>query len=217
MTTNEQLIYYLKYFDSKGWFPGNTGSLAYLFQVNEKNKQIFITPEGADKSDIGPNDIYKVNLFYGSQQMTAPLVEKKGRTISKHAVTLISLLNSNLNVKAAGLFITKWATLASRMALLAFDRSDTYPDVIRLAYWGLLNDLQENAIEIRIPVIEYGNEHELKSRVESVLQKHNNPIAIVIRNYGMFVVGDSLEDLKNKVDVLERLFELEVTNFKETK
>jgi len=194
--------------------PGTAGGLAHLISMGNNSKRILITPEGVGKDDLTASDLFVLRDLYGTQEMIAPIPKNKPSRISSWAPLFIEVLGRYPTATCVGEFATKWAVLAGRVAFKAWQRNaDAFPNVLRLAHWGLLRHL-ETEQGLNIPVIE-GNTDvmALHTAIQQALTNYPSTCAVLIRNYGLLAWGDSVGDLKNRLEILEHLCELQVADF----
>lgn len=210
----QDLVSFLKYCAQKGWMPGTTGGMAQLVSIGNNSKKILVTPDNVCKDDLSASDVFTLRDLYGSQELIPPISKNKPLQISSWAPLFLEILARFPNVTCVGEFATKWSTLASRMAFKAWQRNaEAFPNVLRLSYWGLLKHLGTEQ-ELLLPIIEgLADPSSLHDALRQQLSLYPSCRAVLIRNYGMLVWGESLTDLKNNVELIEHLCELQVTDF----
>lgn len=216
MSTRDSVIKACKEFQLSGWTPGTSGSIALLCNVAENSKKIFITPEGVRKDELISNELFELRDLYGSQECIPPM-EKRGKTyrISSWAQIHLEILTRLPGITCTAFFAPKWTVLAARTSYRAsFSSGDSLPNVLRLAYWGLIEHIAEGH-EVNIPIISGSSDNPggLLDSLRQALSLYPDTPAVVIRDYGMLVWADSLSDLKSKTEIIERLSELKVFDY----
>jgi len=196
--------------------PGTSGSVALLCNVAENSKKIFITPEDIRKDELVSNELFELRDLYGSQECIPPM-EKRGKTykISSWAQIHLDILTRLPGTTCTAFFAPKWTVLAARTSHRAsFSSGDSLPNVLRLAYWGLIETIAEGH-EVNIPVISgsSSNPKGLLASLRHALSLYPTTPAVVIRDYGILVWADSLSNLKSKTETIERLSELKVFDY----
>lgn len=211
---NQDIVTFLKQCHQRGWMPGTAGGLAHLVSMGNNSKKILITPEGLPKDDLAASDMFALRDLYGTQELIAPISKNKDLSICSWAPLFIEILGRYPTTTCVGEFATKWTTLASRMAFKAWQKNaDAFPNVLRLAYWGLIRHLNSNQ-ELLIPIIETNVDvGVMQASLQQAISYYPNTCAVIIRNYGLIAWGDSIVDLKNKLEIIEHLCELQVTDF----
>lgn len=197
---------YVKKFHEEGWLPGSVGALAQLIVHNESSRKIFVTPEHFDASSLTASDFFTLRDLYGSQEIQAPV---KGGTISRWASSLFLLLGKT-DSRCAAFVSTINASLLGVKSLEMWRSQGGHPNQIRLGRWGLLRDLGYPSLEAILPVIDCEAEDAM-TQIENLYNLHVQTFpAILVRNYGLLTWEKTLPLLKNKIELLERLFELQL-------
>lgn len=208
METNDA-ISYLKKFHEAGWMPGSIGALAQLVVFNESSKKIFVTPDNLDINTLSSGDLFVLRDLYGTQDVQAPL--KGNFVISKWASTFFMLLGKT-GTSCIAFLSTRNSCLVSMKAVQMWrENSESHPNLLRLGHWGLIKDLGIPEAEVTIPIIDCGAE-EAVSQIENVFNLYSDTFpAILVRNYGVLTWERSLSSLRNRVEILERLFDLQMS------
>jgi ribulose-5-phosphate 4-epimerase/fuculose-1-phosphate aldolase len=209
METND-IVSYLRKFHDAGWMPGSVGAGAQLIVHNESSKKILVTPDNLDINTFTSSDLFVLRDLYGTQEIQAPL---KGKfSISKWATVFFTLL-AKTDAKCAAFVSTQNSCLIGRKAIQLWnEKSESHPNLLRLSHWGLIKDLGIPHPEVNVPIIDcFANE--ALPQVNSVFDLYVNPFpAILVRNYGLLVWENSLSLLRNKIEILERLFALQLNS-----
>jgi len=216
MSNRDKLIKFCKEFQALGWMPGTSGSVALLCNVAENSRKIFITPEGIRKDELSSSELFELRDLYGSQECIPPM-EKRGITynISSWAQIHLETLSRIPGITCTAFIASKWITLAARTSLKAsFEKGDSLPNVLRLAYWGLLENIAEGH-EVNIPIIS-GSPKDgggLSDLLQQALTLYPEAPAAVVRDHGALIWASSLSDLKTKAETIERVSELKVFDY----
>lgn len=210
----QKLIDFYDQFRSKGWMPGGCGALAQLFNITETSKKIYITPERPRNNKLTTNDLFLLRNLYGKSDVQNPLnQDEHGLQISKWSSIFLEILGKKSDATCVAQLSTKWSILGARTALAAWRKSSAhYPNVFRLAHWGLLSYLDVGR-ELLLPIIEFGGAEKMLSDVRDALELYPQTCAILVRDYGVIAWGKSLEDLESRVELLEHVMELETREF----
>lgn len=207
MIDSTEIIRTLRDFYQRGWMPGSFGGLACLQIVGENSKKVYMTPDRFDATTLSANDLFVMRDLYGSQDIQGPLTTDL--KITRWGSIFLSLIAKTQN-NCIGFFSTKAGCLAGRVALHAWrSNSETHPNVVRVSHWGLNAEIGQDK-EFYIPIIEMGAIEELITQVNQIFNMYSEKFpAIIVRNYGYFIWGETLAALRNRTDILERLLELQ--------
>ena len=206
MIETNDIVSFIKKFHDAGWMPGSVGAVAQLIVHNESSKKILVTPDKLDVNTLTTSDFFTLRDLYGTQEVQAPV--RGNTTISRWASSLFYLLGKN-DARCIAFLPTKNACLLGRKSLELWHKQGGHPNQLRLSHWGLLRDLGCTA-DTAIPIIDSEGENAL-SQIEHIYELYVQPFpAILVRNYGVFSWEGSLPLLKNKLELLERLFELQL-------
>jgi ribulose-5-phosphate 4-epimerase/fuculose-1-phosphate aldolase len=176
-------------------------------------KTIIITPDGIPKSELKTGDLFEMKWMFDSQTFVPPSMSRadKPHQIAKRAslyLQIISATQCNFVLECA----TVWSALASRLAVRAWERNaTTYPDRVRLAHWGLLEHLGSDP-STTVPVLQMGEADAMQKSLEKSLKA--NTAGVLLRDYGLLVWGDSPADAISKAEILDRMCELQVSEFR---
>lgn len=214
MSDANKIIETFDNFKEKGWMPGSNGALALLCSITENSKKIYVTPEGMSKRKLTTNDLFLLRDLYGSQDIQQPINQADDNSkISDWAPLFLELMGRYPGTQAVAQVITKWSALAARMSLAAWKKTaENSPNVIRLSHWPLLSKLGTNR-ELFIPIINYGSSEKMLLESKTILSLYPETCAILVRDYGMVVWGESLLDLESKIEILEHLCELQIYSY----
>jgi len=210
----QQIIQYYDKFKSRGWIPGGCGAIAHLFSITENSRKIYVTPERPRHTTLTNNDLFLLRHLYGKLDIQNPLNQDEyGLTISKWTNIFLEVFANKPNATCVAQFSTKWSVLGARMALEAWRKNSShYPNILRLAHWGLLSFLGADR-ELLIPIIEFSDPDSMQQATKNALELYPQTCAILIRDYGVITWGTSLEDLESRTELLEHIMELEVREF----
>jgi len=212
MADTDKVINTFKRFKEKGWMPGGNGALALMCPITENSKKIYVTPNETSQK-LTANDLFLLRDLYGSQDIRQPLNQTDDVKISEWAALFLELMSKYPNTKAVAQVITKWSVLSARMALTAWKKTaENHPNVLRLSHWPLLSKLHSDR-ELFIPIINYGNPEAMLSEAKAMLLLYPQTCVILVRDYGMVVWGETLLDVENKIEILERLCELQIYSY----
>jgi ribulose-5-phosphate 4-epimerase/fuculose-1-phosphate aldolase len=210
----EDIVIFCKELHAKGYTPGASGGLAVLCNFGTNSKSIFVTPEGISSSSLQPSELFVLRDFYGAQEFLPPM-ERADRSyqISKYCPIFLEGLQST-GAGCIAYITSKWATLATRMGLKAWSRdAEGLPNVIRLSHWGLVDEIKPGSCELVAPVINFDSVDSQAAQFKRVRSIYPETEVVFVRNTGMIVWADTFESLKIKIELLERLCELQVTEF----
>ena len=207
MMENNDIISYARKFHDAGWMPGSIGAIAQLIVHNESSKKILVTPDNLDINTFSSNDLFVLRDLYGTQEIQAPL--KGNFAISMWASTFFMLL-AKTDSKCTAFVSTQNSCLLGLKAIQMWkEKSESHPNLVRLSHWGLLKDLGAQT-EINIPIIDCEAD-EAAAQVENTFNLYVNSFpAIIVRNYGLLAWDSSLPELRNKLEILDRLFGLQL-------
>jgi len=216
MSDRDNLIKFCRDCQNLGWMPGDSGSVALLCNVAENSRKVFITPKGSRKDELLSNELFELRDLYGAQECIPPM-EKRGKSyeISSWAPIHLELLARIPGISCTAFLSPKWVVLAARTSIKAsFDKGDSLPNVLRLAYWGLVERLA-NGHETNIPIVSSpaGSYDGLVGLLRQSLSLYPAAPAIVIRDHGILVWADTLSNLKSKTEIIERISELKVFDY----
>ena len=202
---------------SRGWFPGSSGGIAQLYSITDNSKKIYITPNAVG-AKLTVNDFFLFRHLYDEQDIVAPLnKDDSDLKLSKWARAFLEIFAKKPNARCIMQLTTKWSTLATRMSIEAWrQKSESYPNLLRLSHWGAIDEIKNawpGNRQLLIPIIENDSPNIITSSVGSSLELYPKANAILIRDYGMFVWGDSPEAAEDNAELLEHLCELQVTEF----
>jgi len=210
MSETQQIIDTLLRFKQKGWLPGGNGALALLCPITESSKKIYITPD--DIKTVTTSDLFMLRDTYGAQDMQAPLnTAKENAVMSEWAPLFLHIIQNYSDVRAVAQVATKWTSLAARASLLSWRKSaNSFPNVFRVSHWPALKKITTKA-ELEIPII---NHNDAKiSEGKAMLSVYPGSFALLIRDYGAIVWGNSLLEVEARIEVLEHLCELQIYSY----
>ena len=213
MNDATQVIEAYKSFRSKKWMPGGQGALASLCSINDNSSKVYVTPDQI-RDDLSNSDLFLLRNLYGSNEMQAPLNSfDETLTISRWTPIFLEIIARFPKTRAIAQLCTKWSVLAARMSLEAWKKkADQHPNVLRLSHWELLNHLGASN-ELLIPVVSLSSGDTLLAETKNSLSLYPNTCAILIRDYGIVVWGESFSDLERRVEILEHVCELQTISF----
>ena len=213
MPEKDKIIETVEYFRSKGWMPGRCGALALLQKISDESNKIYITPSIPKKGFLTNNDIFVLRSLYGDFDVLNPLnKDEESLEISRWSSLFIEIFAQRPGTQAVVQYCSKWPTLATRMSLSAWKATaDSYPNLLRLSHWRLLSELGVED-ELLVPVINYGSPEAMLGSMREKLNLYPNTCAILIRDYGTLIWGESLQSVKNRAEIFNHICELEVFN-----
>jgi len=202
---------------NRGWFPGSSGGLALLCNITDNSKKIYVTPN-AIGSKLSVNDLFLLRHLYGEQDLVSPLnKDESDLRLSKWIGSFLEIFSKQASARCVMQITTKWSTLATRMSIEAWRRrSESYPNLLRLSHWGVISEIKNpwpSDDELLLPIIEKGDPDTITFNVKTSLELYPKANALLIRDYGMFIWGESLEDAEQNAELIEHLCELQVTEF----
>lgn len=210
----QKLLDYHKRFRDKGWMPGGCGALAQLFHITETSKKVYVTPDIPRLDQLTTNDLFVLRSLYGKSDVQNPLNQTEhDLKISRWTPIFLEVFSKHPNARCVAQLSTKWGILSARVALAAWRKSSShYPNVLRLAHWGLLHHLGADK-ELLIPIIDFSSKEKMEQDAKSLLDLYPETCAILIRDYGVITWADSLEALESRTELLEHVMELESREF----
>ena len=213
MNDAKRVIEAYKKFRSKNWMPGGQGALASLCSINENSNKVYVTPDQI-RDELSNSDLFLLRNLYGANEMQAPLNSfDETLTISRWTPVFLEIISKFPKTRAIAQLCTKWSVLAGRMSLEAWKKkADQHPNVLRLSHWELLDHLSSSE-ELLIPVVNLARGEALLSETKNLLSLYPDTCAILIRDYGIVVWGDSFSDLERRVEILEHVCELQTISF----
>lgn len=205
---NDDIVSYIRKFHAAGWMPGSVGAVAQLIIHNENSKKILITPHNLDVNTFTTNDLFVMKDLYGSQEVQAPL--KGNFSISKWAPTFFMLLGKTESRCAAFVSNTNSCLAGAKAIQLWKEKGESHPNMLRLSHCGLIGELSTGASEIGVPIIDCTPE-DAPNQVNSLFDVHVKQVpAILVRNYGLLAWAGSLGELRNKIEIFDRLFQIQL-------
>ena len=205
MSETQKIVETIARYKARGWLPGGNGALALLCPITESSKKVYITPSNV--RSLSQNDLFMLRDTYGAQDVQSPLNKEDG-TMTEWAPLFFHILQVYPASKAVVQVATKWTSLAARSVLLTWKNSATnFPNVFRLSHWPALKKITDRT-ELEIPIINYGNNAVTEGK--AMLSVYPDTFAILVRDYGAIVWGESLNDVEAKIEVLEHLSELQI-------
>jgi ribulose-5-phosphate 4-epimerase/fuculose-1-phosphate aldolase len=213
MNDGNLVIKTFDHFRDRGWMPGSSGALALMCSITDSSNKIYVTPDQADKR-LTTNDLFILRSLYGKPDLQEPLNKiDEHMDLSKWAPAFLHVLEQYPQTRALAQVTTKWSVLAARMALDAWKkRSDNHPNVLRLSYWELLKDLGSDK-ELLIPIINLSDPDSMLTEIKSLLSSYPGTCAILVRDYGMVVWGNSFDQIERRVEVLEYVCEMQIYSY----
>lgn len=207
MSETQKIVEAVARYKAHGWIPGGNGAVALLCPITESSKKIYITPSNI--KSLTQNDLFMLRDTYGAQDVQTPLNKEEG-AMTEWASLFMHILQTCPNTRAVIQVATKWTALAARSALLTWrNTASNFPNVFRLSHWPALKQLT-NKQELEIPIINHGSNMVMEGK--AMLSVYPDTFAILVRDYGAIVWGDSLDDAEGKVEVLEHLSELQINS-----
>lgn len=213
MNDSNKVVETFNKFRQKGWMPGSTGSLALLCGITENSNKIYVTPDKV-QDKIAVNDLFLLRSLYGSHDMQDPINKLDNNLqLSRWSPLFIEIIATHPETRALAQVTTKWGILAARMALDAWKtRAESHPNVLRLSHWELLKDINGGK-ELLIPIVNLSEPGKLLTEVKSQLSLYPNTCAIIIRDYGMVVWGNSFSDVERRIEILEHVCEMQIYSY----
>jgi ribulose-5-phosphate 4-epimerase/fuculose-1-phosphate aldolase len=213
MNDSNLVINTFDHFRKKGWMPGSTGALALLCSITENSQKLYVTPDQVGKK-ISNNDLFLLRSLYGAQDIQEPLNQmEENLTLSRWSPLFLDIMTKNPEIRAVAQVTTKWSVLAARMALDAWKkRADSHPNILRLAHWELLQDINASR-ELLVPIINYSNSDSMLAEIKRLLPLYPETCAILVRDYGMLVWGDSFEQIEQRIEILEYVCEMQIYSY----
>jgi ribulose-5-phosphate 4-epimerase/fuculose-1-phosphate aldolase len=202
-------------FKDKGWMPAFSGAIALTCNITEKSKKIYLTPDNTAGKPLTPNDLFLLRDLYGSQDIRQPLnqLDDESIVMSRWTPLFLEIFSQFPEAQAVAQVSTKWTTLASRLALVAWKKTaETQPNILRLSHWALLERINVGK-ELMIPIINYGSPEGMLHEARGLLEFYSQTCALLIRDYGLVAWGESLRDVENKIEILEHLCELQIHSY----
>jgi ribulose-5-phosphate 4-epimerase/fuculose-1-phosphate aldolase len=214
MSEKEKIIKAISYFKDKGWMPGARGALALLNKISDESHKIYITANTPQKGYLTNNDIFVLRNLYGENDIVNPLNQSdEALEISKWASIFIEIFSRKPEAKCIVQYCPKWPVLAARMAFASWRaKAESYPNLLRLSHWGLLDGLGSTN-ELLVPIVNYGDAESMLSSIRRALSLHPEICALLIRDYGVILWGETLQTIKNKTEIFNHVCELEVFDF----
>lgn len=175
---------------SRGWSPGTGGNYASL--VSESPFRMLVTPSGADKGAVQPNDLLVVNEV-------GQVVEGNGKP---SAETLLHVtLAKRLWVKVIAHTHSVWNTLAS------LHTDDTYTISGFEMVKGLTGVKTHEHIEI-VPILENSQDIPyLARKLEAAIDEYPDLHGFLIRGHGLYTWGYNTFEARRHMEIFEFLFE----------
>lgn len=214
MNELQQIIEMFKRFREKNWAPGGSCAISLFCHITDNSKKIYVTPDLIKDIQLNTSDIFLLRDLYGIQDVQAPLNQvDKSLKISRWTPILLEILSNNPANSCAVQLSPSWSTLAGKYALTLWaKKGDTHPNILRLSYWKLLEKLigNDSEDEFLIPIVNYGKPEQLLVEIREILKLYPKTCALIVRDYGILVWGKSLNDVYNRVEVIEHLCQLQI-------
>jgi ribulose-5-phosphate 4-epimerase/fuculose-1-phosphate aldolase len=208
MSDTQNVVDTIAKYRNRGWLPGGNGALALLCSITENSKKIYITPSNINQ--LKPSDLFMLRDTYGAQDVQLP-INKEGGGMTEWAPLFMHIFQTYPDSKAVAQVATKWTSLAARASLISWKKSaNNFPNIFRISHWPALKKII-NKTDLEIPIVNYGD-NKIAEGI-AMLSVYPNTFALLIRDYGAIIWGDSLHDVEAKIEILEHLCELQIYSY----
>ena len=192
--TAETIVSLASAFHARGWMLGTSGNLSAV--VEREPLRLAITPSGADKGELAPNQILLIdqecqvlNALGGNPSDESPLhvmiaqTKNAGAVLHTHSV---------------------WSTILSE--------KHSSNAVLELTGFEMLKGLRGVNTHLHrewIPIVDNSQDMtQLAQTLTDVLTISANAHAVLLRRHGLYTWGQDLKEAKRHVEILEFLFEV---------
>lgn len=180
-------------FHGRGWAPGTSGNFSAV--TSRDPLTLAITPSGADKGRMAPDDILAIN---GTGAVLAPSGQPSEETPLHLTVIARRGAGAVLHTHSV------WATLASER--------HAGRGGVKLSGFEMLKGLSgvtTHEHEEFVPILDNSQDVEdLARRLGETLDRWPACHAVLIRGHGLTTWGRDLDEARRHVEVLEFLFEV---------
>jgi methylthioribulose-1-phosphate dehydratase len=189
---NEQLVSVAQGLHSRGWLLGTSGNLSAVLEPDPL--LLAITPSGADKGELTPDQILTID------EHCLPANGSAGKPSDESPlhVAIVQTRNAGAVIHTHSV----WSTMLSEI----------HDDGISIEGFEMLKGLNGVATHEHkefIPIIENSQEMlSLAQRMTEVLANNPAAHAVLLRRHGLYTWGRNLKEAKRHAEILEFLFEV---------
>lgn len=186
-------------FYSQGWVTGTGGSITVRF-----GGRIYMTPSGVQKERIQPDELFMLDID-GNILCTPP--KKPGCKPPKLSDCSPLFLHAYRLRKAGAVIHSHDITCVMAIAI------SENPNEFRIRRQEMIKGIAGYSYtdELVIPVIDNTSlEYELADSLEAAIRAYPKACAVLVRDHGIYVWGDSWEQAKRHSECLHYLFQLAI-------
>lgn len=179
----------LKTFYGHGWCLGSSGAVGVLVGSGA-SAPILVTPSGVPKEELKPSDLF---LSSGGELLKIP--EKSGCKVTDSLDVFASIFRSCPKVRAVSHVHSISAVTAA---------AQCSEDVLRIGQLEMIKGLGVRNDEIlEVPIVPNSpTEPELIPAIEAALRQRPDSKAIIVREHGAYIFGETLERAKIATECL---------------
>lgn len=178
---------------AQGWSPGTGGNYSTL--LNSEPFRLLITPTGADKGAVQPDDLLIVDD-------AGRVIEGSGSPSAESLlhVAIIQELGANTVLHSHSI----WNTLAS------LSQGDNY-ELQGLEMLKGLDGVTTHEHREAVPILENSQDiPALSQQLRQTLRARQNPHGFLLRGHGLYTWGHNRFEARRHLEIFEFLFELTV-------
>lgn len=180
----------LRNFYKQGWCAGSGGGIS----IRVSDDQIYVAPSGVQKEMVQPEDIYVVNVKGEIKNMPTK------NTLKPSECT--PLFNAAYRLRQAGAVLHSHC-LSAMMVTKLFETE--FQTIDHEMIKGIPN--HSNLEWCRVPIIENTEkECELTERLSNAIIAYPRSNAVLVRNHGVYIWGESWEKAKIHAECYHYLF-----------
>ena len=213
MTPKELICHYSQVFHRNGWFPGLSGAIALQVESSPVRSSVVVTPENIPRDEIKAGDLFEFRSDYDSQMLIPPgrNNDDSPHIIASFTEIFLHLFSMGTGIKCAMEICSLPSILAARIALKLWEKNaDSFPDRVRLPIFQQLGAASE---ELILPVLEVKDITALRENLTKELKRNPKLDAVLLKEKGLLVWGNSLSAIKARAETLDQLLKLYISHF----
>ncbi|CAJ0935215.1 unnamed protein product, partial [Mesorhabditis belari] len=204
--TKQDFVDLMKHFYKKDWMTGTGGAMGIRI-----GDELWISPSGVQKERIKPSDIF----IYDFKTLTILQQPKNQRIKASACGHLFVEIMKRRDVKC----VIHTHSLASNLVTTErssfFTPSNKWKTHEQEYIKGIYNPVEKRNYRysetVKVPIVENTDtEDQLLPQLCDVLDEHPEATAMLVKNHGVFVWGDSWEQTKIMLECYDYLFALSV-------
>lgn len=185
------------FYNNSGWVSGTGGGISIRF-----NGHIYLAPSGVQKERMTPEDLFIMD------EATKEYIKTP---IKYNPSSCTPLFMAMYTIRSAGACIHTHSIYAVLAASL-FDTEFHIRDVEQIKAMPKVGGGHlENTDTLVIPIIKnMPHEDQLEETIASTIRKYPGTVAVLVRNHGIFIWGETIWKAKVYTESIDYLLELTV-------